>query len=98
MTSKDEILRAYEPFGEAIVEVKPARVEALSELMFDQGQITYSLPLLKDRREACMTEFVNFGGYDKLLKEGAETVQSRVYLSEKCNMLLNKTLKKYVHE
>lgn len=42
----DEVLTAYEPFGDKKAEVKPAKVEALSELMFNHGQITYSLPPL----------------------------------------------------
>jgi hypothetical protein len=66
--------------------------------MFDQGKITYSLPALRDRRAACMSEFVNFGGYDKLLREGAEQVQYRVYLSQLCNEMLIQTIKKHVHE
>ena len=75
-------LKAYEPFGEKVAEVKPAKVEALSELMFDHGQITYALPLLKDRRAECLSEFASFGGVDFLLAEHDK--QYKVYLSEKC--------------
>lgn len=77
-----QIFKAYEPFGDKVAEVKPVKVEALSVLMFDQGQITYDLPLLKDRRAECLTEFASFGGIDFLLAE--DDNQYKVYLSEKC--------------
>ena len=62
--------------------MKPVKVEALSVLMFDKGQITYGLPLLKDRRAECLSEFASFGGVDFLLAE--DDKQYKVYLSEKC--------------
>ena len=77
-----QTIKAYEPFGEKVAEVKPVKVEALSVLMFDKGQITYGLPLLKDRRAECLSEFASFGGVDFLLAE--DDKQYKVYLSEKC--------------
>ena len=49
-------LHVYKPFGDVSkpIEITPAKVEALSILMFDCGNIVETLPHIKDRRTHCM--------------------------------------------
>ena len=88
-------IRVWVPFKEDNISVKPFKIELMTELLIENGKPVIDQPSIQDRRKACMEEFRNFGGAERLLKDdkirGKEDDYD-VYLSDKLNTVLKETL------
>lgn len=82
----------HQPFGTQTTEVKGAKLEALSVLLFD-GERKHEMKPLAERRAACIEEFKLFGGREAMLDDGKRDYP--VLLSERLAKLTDEILAKY---
>ena len=69
-TKKVEVVTSLKE-GE-LKEFEVARVEELSELVYEDGKVLSEAHNLKDSRELCKKEFQDFGGAPRLLAQDSE--------------------------
>eukprot|EP00347_Sterkiella_histriomuscorum_P013249 403365440 len=91
-------LKIWEPFKSKHIDITPARVQQLTEQLIDNGKPIIEVPSIQKKREACMTEFKQFGGAQRLLNDETNHDEYKVYLSDKLNTLLKETLDKLKFE
>ena len=56
LSQTEKPIMVWEPFGnqQHPIEVEAQKLEAISELLFENGKVVYEFPPLKDRRVSCM--------------------------------------------
>jgi nicotinate phosphoribosyltransferase len=89
-------IKGYTPFkSEKTREIIPAKLEVLSELLYDGGkQIEGKDKTLKEKREGCLAECAIFGGAEFILNN-SDQFEYEVLLSENLNALTDKILSKF---